>query len=247
MKTLLSLAFILIITGSSCAQFNLKGLKKETDRLGNEAGKVLNNTKPLTEGEIIAGLKEALTVGSNNSASLASKLDGYYKNPKLFIPFPPEALKVEKTLRDIGLGKKVDEFIQTLNRGAEEAAKSAAPIFVDAVKKMTIKDGLGILNGANDAATSYLKSNTSTQLTTKFKPVINEALQKVSATKYWADLMNTYNKIPGVSKMNPDLAGYTTEKAIAGLFILVSNEELKIRQDPTARVTDILKKVFGKK
>lgn len=234
---------ILIVTASvlsltSCAQWDI--FKKEAD-------KVLNQTKPLTNDEIIQGLKEALVIGSQNSSIRASKLDAYYKNPKLFIPFPPEAVKAEKKLREIGLGGKVDEFIVTLNRAAEEAAKEAAPIFVNAVKQMTIKDAANILNGADNAATMYLKNTTSTQLTTKFKPVIAKALDKVNATKYWADIINTYNKIPLVTKMNPDLPGYATGKAIDGLFVLVADEELKIRKDPAARVTEILKRVFGRR
>ncbi len=228
----------------------LQGCKSQIslDKLKSEGTKILNQGtgSKLTNDEIIKGLKEALTIGSNNASSLVSKVDGYYKNPQLYIPFPPEAKKVQETLIKYGQNKLVNDFVMTLNRAAEEAAKEAAPIFVAAVKNMTIKDGLNILNGSNDAATSYLKTNTQAELLKKFRPVIERALSKVNATKYWSNVMDTYNKIPGVQKMNPDLAGYATQKAIDGLFIMVAKEELKIRQDPAARVTDILKKVFGK-
>ncbi len=229
------------ISLTSCAQ------KLNWDKVKSEGTKVLNQNTPLSNDEIIKGLKEALTIGSQNSAQLASKVDAYYKNPKLFIPFPPEAQKIESTLRKYGQDKLVNDFIVTLNRAAEEAAKEAGPIFIDAVKKMTINDGLNILNGSNDAATRYLKTNTNAQLQAKFKPVIQRALAKVNATKYWGDIINTYNKIPTVQKMNPDLASYATGKAVDGLFVLVAQEETKIRTDPAARVTEILKKVFGPK
>ncbi len=209
------------------------------------------NPKPttgtgLTNDEIIKGLKEALNVGVKNSSARASIVDGYFKNPLIFIPFPPEAVKVEKKLRELGFGKKVDEFTLTLNRAAEEAAKEAAPIFISAVQGMTIQDGLGILKGNNTAATTYLQGKTESQLTQKFTPVVQRALQKTSATKYWTDLVTIYNKIPTVQKVNPDLTAYATDKAIDGLFFLVGDEETKIRKDPAARVSEILRKVFGK-
>ena len=145
------------------------------------------------------------------------------------------------------MGKQVDEFVVTMNRAAEEAAKEAAPIFVSAVKQMTITDGVKILKGKDDEATQYLKRTTSTELHGKFKPVINRATQKVGVTRYWTPLINAYNKIPFVEKMNPDIDEYITQKGLDGLFYLVAQEELKIRKDPVARVTDLLKKVFGSK
>lgn len=242
MNKYIFLSLFVLLSGTLTAQ------KIDFEKIKNEAGKILDNSslgKGLSQEEVVKGLKEALSIGSNNAGSLASKLDGYYKNPLLFIPFPPEAQKVATKLRELGFGKKVDQFIMTLNRSAEEAAKQSAPIFVTAVKNLTITDGMNILKGSNDAATQYLKRNTNSQLTTQFKPVITAALQKTSATKYWTDLTTLYNKIPGVTKVNTDLGAYTTERAINGLFVLVAQEELKIRKDPAARITDILKKVFG--
>jgi uncharacterized protein (UPF0333 family) len=236
------LAIIILISFNSCkSQIDFNKIKKEGTKILNQGG-----SAALTNDEIIKGLKEALTIGSKNASGLVSKVDGYYKNPQLYIPFPPEAKKVQETLVKYGQNKLVNDFVMTLNRAAEDAAKEAAPIFIAAVKNMTIKDGLNILNGNNDAATMYLKNNTQAELLKKFKPVIENSLNKVNATKYWTDVIGTYNKIPTVQKMNPDLATYATQKAIDGLFIVVAQEELKIRKDPAARVTDILKKVFGK-
>lgn len=244
MKKIIVLFLGLSISSLSCKNLDMAALKKSgTEILGGATG----TTGKLTNEDIIAGLKEALSVGSKNASGLANKVDAYYKNPVLFIPFPPEAKKIQETLVSIGQTKLVNDFVLTVNRAAEDAAKEAAPIFVNAVKAMTIKDGLNILNGNNDAATQFLKTNTQAELMKKFKPVIESSLKKVNATKYWESVITTYNKVPMVTKMNPDLAGYTTQKAIDGLFILLAKEELKIRQDPAARVTEILKKVFGKK
>jgi hypothetical protein len=157
---------------------------------------------------------------------------------------PAEAQKVEKKLRDIGMGKQVDNAILSMNRAAEDAAKSAAPIFINAIKGITIQDGLGILKGGDFAATNYLKEKTVAQLTEAFRPIIEQSLQKVNATKYWNTLFSTYNTF-SKEKVNTDLSAYVTEKATAGIFHQVSLEEQKIRKDPFARTTDILKKVFS--
>ncbi len=200
---------------------------------------------PLSNGEVISGLKEALTIGTNNSTALTSKLDGYYKNPEIFIPFPEEAIKVKQKVEDLGMKKQVDEFVMTMNRAAETASKEATPIFVNAVKEMTIADGFAILKGDDNAATMYLKDKTSSQLKIKFNPVVKNAIEKVHVTKYWNPVINTYNKIPFIEKQNPNLDDYITTKAMDGLFIMIEKEEKKIRKDPLARVTDILKRVFG--
>jgi hypothetical protein len=204
-----------------------------------------SGSKPLSNDEVINGLKEALTIGTNNSAAFASKVDGYYKNPVLFIPFPPEAQKVKDKVDQMGLKSQTDKFVLTLNRAAEEAAKDAAPIFVNAIKGMSISDGFAILKGGDNAATQFLKDKTSAELRTKFTPVVQNAINKVELTKYWNPIITTYNKIPFVEKQNPDLTSYVTERAMLGLFQLIADEELKIRKDPVARVTDILKRVFG--
>ena len=199
----------------------------------------------LTNDEVIQGLREALSVGTNNSSSGASKVDGFFKNPKIFIPFPPDAIKVKEKMEQLGFKDKVDKVILTLNRGAEEAAKGAAPIFLDAIKAMTIGDGFAILKGGDGVATNYLKDKTTSPLHDKFKPVVKDALSKVQLTNYWNPVITTYNKIPGVQQQNPDLDEYVTGRGMTGLFTLISDEENKIRKDPVARVSDILKKVVG--
>jgi len=214
----------------------------------NEASKAIDTTdgsSPLTNIEVIKGLKEALSVGTNNSTSLTSKLDGFYKNPEIFIPFPPEAIKVKEKIEALGMKSQVDKFVMTLNRSAETASKEAAPIFINAITSMSIADGFSILRGGDNAATTYLKQKTSGQLRVKFNPVVKNAVEKVEVTKYWNPVITTYNKIPFIEKQNPDLEDYVTTKAMDGLFLMIEKEEKKIRKDPIARVTDILKRVFS--
>ncbi|MCC7302945.1 MAG: DUF4197 domain-containing protein [Bacteroidia bacterium] len=218
----------------------------------NQLNQVMNtNTtpteNPLTNDEVIAGLRSALSVGTDSSTFKASKLDGFYKNPRLFVPFPPEAIKVKEKVEALGFKDKVDKFVLTLNRGAEEACKDAGPIFLNAIKNMSIADGFGILKGGDNAATNYLKDKTTPELKSTFLPKVKDALNRVELTKYWNPVISTYNKIPGVEKQNPDLDAYVTDRAIIGLFVLLADEELKIRKDPIARVNDILKRVFGSK
>ena len=220
------------------------GLYSCNQNLSNVLGGILQDS-PLTEGEVAAGLKEALVQGITNGAEQASQTNGYLGNPLIRIPFPPEVQKVENTLRSIGMDKEVDKFVTALNRGAESAAKQAVPIFVSAIKQLTITDAFNILKGEQDAATQFLKRVTSAQLTQAFSPHIQTALDATMATKYYSDLANTYNKIPLVTKVNPNLQEYATQKAIDGLFILVAQEEAKIRENPLARTTDLLKRVFG--
>lgn len=199
----------------------------------------------LTNAEVASGLKEALINGVSKGSDLVSQTDGYFKNPQITIPFPPEVKRVETSLRQVGLGGEVDKFVLTLNRAAEDAAKEAKPIFVEAVKQMTIDDAWSILKGSNDAATQYLKKTTTALLAEKFKPIISASLEKVNATRYYGDLINTYNKMPFVQKADPDLEGYATQKAIDGLFVMIANEEKNIRENPGARTSDLLKKVFS--
>lgn len=203
------------------------------------------SSAPLTTAEVAQGLKEALIKGISTGADLVSQLDGYYKNPEIRIPFPPEVKRVEDKLRQIGFGKEVDKFVMTLNRGAEDAAKEAKPIFIEAIRAMTIEDAWSILRGEDDAATQYLKRTTSGLLKEKFKPVIQNSLNEVNATRYYSDVVTRYNQIPFVQKVNPDLDDYATDKAIEGLFLMIAKEEKNIRQNPVARTTEILRKVFG--
>ncbi len=240
-----------IACSSAFAQFKLKDVLKKVDSTSKEVEKKVEETvkgePKLSNEEVIKGLKEALSVGTNNGSSAASKVDGFYKNPAIMIPFPDDAKKVQDWAIKLGMKKQTDKFVETLNRGAEEAAKDAAPIFLDAIKNMSVGDGFAILNGENNAATKYLSDKTTAELRVKFLPKVHDALQKVQVTKYWTPIITKYNKVPKVEKKNPDLDAYVTDKAMEGLFKLIADEELKIRQDPMARVTDILKKVFGQK
>lgn len=232
-NTILFLIIMIGLVESSQGQINLKKLKK-----------ALEGESVSTE-EVALGLKEALTNGVSKGSDLVSQVDGYFKNPAIKIPFPPEVKQVETRLRQIGMGDEVDKFVLTLNRGAEDAAKEAKPIFVAAIKQMTIQDAWAILRGEQDAATQYLKNSTSALLKEKFKPIIQHSLNKVNATKYYGDLVNSYNKIPLVQKVNPDLDEYATDKAIEGLFVMIAKEEKNIRENPVARTSELLKKVFG--
>jgi hypothetical protein len=211
-----------------------------------DAKKLLNSkNKGLTEKDAADGIKEALVNGTGESVKLVSVLDGYWGNPEIKIPFPSEAKEMESKLRAIGMGKKVDEFNESMNRAAEKAANEAKPIFIAAIKGMTVRDAINIVKGADNAATVYLKNTTSPELVNKFQPIIKTSLDDVNATRYWSDLITIYNKIPMVKKMNPNLTQYVTQKAIDGLFIMIAKEEFKIRKDPMARTSELLKKVFG--
>jgi hypothetical protein len=258
MKSFIILATIIISSSLKIQSQTLKDvLNKTKDAAGTNTTvtnvittteEILNsNTKTpsLTNEEVINALKEALSIGTKNSSSLASKTDGYLKNDKIFIPWPEEAKDMKARLLKMGMQKKITEFETSLNRAAEEAAKSASPVFITAIKNMSLKDGFEILNGSDSAATNYLRKTTYQPLFDNFLPIIKDAVKKVKVTSYWNPLVTTYNKLPGVKKQNPDLDKYVCNKAINGLMLLIMDEEQKIRKDPLARVTDLLAKVFG--
>lgn len=226
---------------SSQAQF-FDNLKKEAQKLVDQTGK----GSGFTSDEAAKAIKEALIQGVSKGSDYLSKVDGFYKNPEVKIPFPPAAQKVESTLRSAGMGKIADDAVLSINRAAEDAAVEAKDIFVTAVKDMTVTDAVNIVKGDSSAATSYLRTKTSAKLKEKFTPKVDNSLKKVDATKYWETAITTYNKIPFVDKVNPSLTEYVTQKAMDALFLMVSKEEANIRRDPIARTTDILKKVFGK-
>ena len=230
----------------SCGQ-NIKGLVKQIPtQLPNQ---IPNGQKPaLSNDEVVAGLREALQVGIKNSVTKSSALDGFLGNAQIRLPFPPDALKVKEKALQLGMNSQVEQFETTLNRAAEEAVKEALPIFAQAILNMSVQDGFAILKGGNGAATTFLKNQTSQQLYNAFLPKVKEATAKVSLTAKWTPLMTKYNQamtLTGGEKINPDLDSFVTERAIAGLFMLVQQEEDKIRQNPAARVSDLLAKVFG--
>lgn len=239
MRKILFLFIISTISIQVNAQF-VKDLKKAANKVVKET-----NTPNLTEEEVGKALKEALSIGIEKGVDQLSKPDGYFKDPEIKIPMPDEAKSVEDKLRALGQGKAVDDAIESINRAAEDAANGAKDIFVNAIKELTLKDVMNILNGNNDAATRFLEDHTRMVLVEKFKPVIKVSLDKVGATKYWNVVFTTYNKLPFVKKVNPDLVEYATNKAIDGLFVQIAKEELEIRKNPAARITDLLKKVFS--
>lgn len=209
------------------------------------AMKALGVEQGLTEEEIVKGLKEALEVGTNNAVALVSRYNGYFKNPKIKIPLPENVQKVEKVLRSIGLGRQVDEFELSMNRAAERAAPKAKAIFWDAITKMTFSDARNILDGQDDAATLYFRQKTSPQLQSAFKPVVNQAMSEVGVTQAYKAVDQKIRSLPFTESLSFDLDQYVTDKALNGLFLMLAEEEKKIRRDPAARVTDLLKKVFG--
>lgn len=198
-----------------------------------------------SEQEVAQGLKQALEVGLGRGADALSKENGFFGNQAIKIFFPEEARKAEQTLRSLGFNKLCDDLILRLNRAAERASAKAKPIFMSAIRQMTLRDAMNILFGNDDAATQYLRRTTSAQLTTAFRPVIRESLEEVNAVSLWKQIFSRYNQLPMVKKVSPDLDVYVTSQALNGLFLALAQEEKKIRENPLQRSTDLLRKVFG--
>ena len=235
--TLVALGLFLFVASAKTQILkDIKNKVKETVSVGSSS---------LTEDQVASGLKEALTKGIETGVAQLSKPDGYFKDLSIKIPFPEEAKKIEDKLRKLRQGKKVDDAIESINRAAEDAASNAKDIFVNAIKDMSLTDAMGILRGENNAATTFLKSATRSSLFEKFKSAIKISLDKVGATKHWNTVFTSYNRIPGVEKINANLEEYVTNMAIDGLFVQIEKQEKEIRENPAARVSDLLKKVFG--
>lgn len=200
----------------------------------------------VSEAEAGQGIKEALGQGLVKAVLQLNRPDGFFKDAFYKILMPPDARKIENTLRDLGLGKMVDKAILQINRGAEDAAGFAKPIFIDAIKSMTISDAIGLVRNGDTSATHFFRVKTTDRLIAAFLPVIKSSLEKVDATKYYSDVVTTYNNFPTTfKKINPDLPGFVTTKATDALFDLVAKEEINIRQNIAARTTELLRKVFG--
>jgi hypothetical protein len=248
-KVVLGIVLLGGIYGHAGAQSFGDYFNKAKGAIDSKKGK-LSGSKggALSESDISAGLKQALQIGARNATGKVSAMNGFFGNSLIKVLMPPEAKKVENTLRSIGLGDKVDDAILAMNRAAEDASGKALQIFINAITSMSIQDAIGILRGGNDAATQYLKAKTTASLVAAFKPVIQQSLEKVNATKYWSIVFTTYNRLPTTyNKVNPDLPGYVTDRALNGVFVYIAQEEGKIRTNPAAQVTDLLKKVFGGK
>src|SRR5690554_412331 len=228
MKKILTLVFLLPLL--SCVE------------LQQIAGDVASSNTTL---DISQGLKEALNKGISQQVTKLTATDGFFKNEMVKILLPEELQKVDKTLRDIGLSSLADEGLKVLNRAAEDAVKEATPIFVNAIKEMTFNDARTIMMGADNAATTYLQNTTTNALYTRFSPVVSNSLSKVGADKVWTDIINRYNKVPLVKKVNPDLTDYVTNQAMQGVFTMVAVEEKNIRTNVSARTSDTLRRVFA--
>lgn len=213
--------------------------------LAKAAEKINAVSKTNSTLDIAAGLKEALNKGVTVQVSKLTATDGFYKNEAVKILMPEELAKVDKTLRRMGMSKLADQGILAMNRAAENAVKEATPIFVSAIKNITITDAKGILLGKENAATLYLQTSTEKPLYDKFNPVVQQSIGKVGADVIWANIIKQYNTIPFVTKVNPDLTDYITKKALQGVFKMITVEEKNIRTDLNSRTSDLLKKVFA--
>ena len=210
------------------------------DKLGGKNSSALGNDK------IVAGLKEALQIGAGNAVNLTGKRDGFFANQAIRILMPEKIKTMEKGLRMAGMGSKLDEFELSMNRAAEKAAPEAKQIFIDAIKGMTLDDGRKLLTGGDTAATEYFKEKTTENLTTAFRPIVNKAMEEVGVTKQYQQLTGSLTSLPFMKKDSFDLNSYVVSKSLNGLFHVLGEEERKIRTNPAARVTSLLKDVFGK-
>ena len=200
----------------------------------------------ISETEAGQGIKEALSQGLGKAVLQLNNTDGFFKDAFYKILLPPDARKIENTLRSLGFNSLVDKAILQINRGAEDAAGYAKPIFIDAIKSMTLQDAIGLVRNGDTSATHFFREKTTAKLIAAFTPVIKASLDKVEGTKYYSDLVNKYNSLPTTFKpINPDLTGFVTGKATDALFDLVAKEEVNIRTNFAARTSDILKRVFG--
>jgi hypothetical protein len=251
MKKIIILALAVVTYSFTNAQGLFDKIKKATSK--DSSGSITTilkqkgTSKGLSNEEIISGLKEALSIGADSTSKRLNKTDAFFANAALKILMPDEAKKAENTLRKLGMGSVADKAILSMNRAAEDAAGGISTVFFDAIKQMTLTDGLKILRGGDFAATEYLKTTTTANLTEKMRPIIETSLAKVNATSYWKDVFTTYNKVSfSKTPVNTDLATFVTERALSGIFLTIGQEEQKIRKDPAAQVTSLLKKVFGK-
>ena len=250
--------YILLVGFTFAIQYSqaqtLKNILKSADKVLNNNSSGQQNQGTILGGlganvsntEVVSGLREALKISAQNSSKKLNVANGFFGNQLIKIVMPKEVSKIEATLRQFGFNKQCDQLILSLNRAAEDASGKAVPIFINAITNMNINDGLAILRGGNNAATNFLKQATTTALTQAFRPVIEKSLAKVNAPALWNSVFATYNKLPiSRQKVNTDLTGYVTERALAGLFTTVAQEEANIRSNPSAQVNGLLKKVFG--
>lgn len=240
-KILFSVMLFTLCTASFCFADLLGDVMK-----GIKAPAASSAGAGLDDGTVVSGLKEALSIGTGNAVTSVSSLDGYFANAAIKILMPEKIQNVADLLRTVGFHKQVDDFVLSMNRAAEKAAPKARQHFVGAIKEMTFDDARKILGGGNTAATDYFKGKTSSKLTAEFKPIISASMNEVGTTRAYKEMMGKYTSLPFAQAESMDLDHYVTGKALDGLFYMVGQEEQKIRTNPAARVTDVLKKVFGK-
>jgi hypothetical protein len=236
--------FVRIVTAMIIVLLTALPVSAQFDQILKGLG--IGQPRGLSDAKIGSGLKEALKIGTESAVKFTGKLDGYFMNQAIKILMPEKLQTMEKTLRAVGLGPQVDEFILSMNRAAERAAPAAKEIFWDAIGEMTFQDAKKILSGNETAATDYFKAKTTDKLTTAFRPIVGEATNEVGVTRQYKELVGGFQSIPFVKTETVDIDQYITAKALDGLFYVVAQEEKKIRTDPAARVTDLLKEVFGK-
>jgi len=236
---------LLLLSGIAFVPASQAQLLKKLGQAASAAASK-TGTSNVTQSEAGNAIKEALAKGVANGIASLNKTDGFFGNEIYKMLLPPDAVKLGNTLRSLGMGAQVDQAILTINRSAEKAVGHAAPIFVDAIKEMSITDALKLIQGGNNAATEYFKGKTTDKLKAAFSPVVKGSLDSTNATKYYGNIVTTYNKLPTtMNKANPDLQDYVTDKAVTALFDQIAKEEANIRANPAARTTDLLKKVFG--
>ena len=232
---------LIVLAVLSYASFSYAGL---FDDIFKKIGGSFKEETP--ENTIIAGLKEALSIGTQNAVKNISKTDGYFRNEGIKILMPEKIKIVADVLKKVGFQSQVDDFLLSMNRAAEKAAPKAASFFVDAVKEMSFKDARNILNGEDTAATDYFKEKTSDKIYNAFKPIVSSSMDTVGVTRSYKEMMSEYESLPFIEKKSLDLDHYVTTKALDGLFFMVGQEEKKIRTDPAARITELLKEVFDR-
>ncbi len=244
MKTFITSLFSVAVLCANAQTDSSRSVKSILQKGASIFSKGTGGQSNLSSSEIVAGLKEALSLGAKKSGDRLSTVDGFLKDAAVKILLPQQVQNVEKKMRLLGMGKLVDNAVLSMNRAAEDASKAAAPIFLSAIKQMTVTDALNILRGQDTAATGYLRKTTSPELFAAFLPTVQDALEKTNATKYWTDVFTAYNKFSS-APVDTDVNSYVTAKAIDGIFYYVAKEEESIRKNPGARATDLLKKVFG--
>ena len=235
---------ILLLLVSVCGGMASAQLPKALDALKQLGGKSSGATSS-SASDITSGLKEALRIGTGNAVSSTSKPNGFLGNPLIKIVMPERLQTVEKGLRLAGYGDRVDAFVTSMNRAAEQATPKAKSIFVDAITSMTIDDAKGLLNGGDTAATDFFKAKTTDKLYQAFRPVVDDSMNKVGVVQRYNAVVGQAKGLPFVKTQSLDVGDYVTNKTLDGLFLVVAQEEKKIRTNPAARVTDLLKQVFG--